>query len=187
MPNHRVEGRVFMQRSEISELQTFLGPEILSYGCSLYLPRFLGEVELIPDPSSRSPLLYAGGTFSERDAKAAFYITSVLGQVLDTDKIKLEEASEFTPDLGMSQKTAFVFGSRSNQVTRWATDKLPTGGFFKFHFEDRWKIECEDGRVFSVPDPSALEKDSYVNQTDYGVVSRLSLPESGDRLFVIAG
>lgn len=176
-----------MEYNEISELQTFLGPEMLSSGCSLYLPKFLGEVELTPDPSSPSPLQYAGGTFSERDAKAAFYITSMLGHVLDSDQIRLEEASEFTPDSGSAQKTAFVFGSRSNQVTMWATDNLPTRRFFKFDFGARWQIRCEDGRVFSVPDPSKLERGSYLNQTDYGVISRLSVPETGDRLFVIAG
>ncbi len=174
-----------MQFTEISDLQTFLGPQILNSGCSLYLPRFLGDVQLTPDPNSPSPLQYAGGTFSERDAKAAFYITSVLGRILDSDQISLEEASNFTP--GPVLKTAFVFGSRSNQVTMWATDSQPTGKFFKFDFGEQWQIRCEDGSVFSIPDPSKLEKGSYLTQTDYGVVSRLSLPGTSDGLFVIAG
>jgi hypothetical protein len=176
-----------MEYSEISELQTFLGPEVLTSGCSLYLPKFFGDVELTHDPVSPSPLQYAGGTFSERDAKAAFYITSILGHVLDSDQIRLEEASKFAPTSGPAQKTAFVFGSRSNQVTIWATDKLPTGKFCKFEFGEQWRIRCADGRVFSVSDPSKLEKGSYANQTDYGVISRLSVPNTGDRLFVIAG
>lgn len=176
-----------MEYSEINELQTFLGPEVLNSGCNLYLPKFLGDVELTPDPGSPSPLQYAGGTFSERDAKAAFYITSILGHVLDSDQIRLEEASKFSPTSVTMQKTAFVFGSRSNQVTMWATDKLPTGKFCKFEFDHHWRIRCADGRVFSVSDPSKLETGAYLNQTDYGVISRLSVPGSGDRLFVIAG
>src|SRR5205807_1711171 len=65
-------------------------------------------------------------------------------------------------------------------------DKLPTR-FFRFLFGEKWEIECEDGRVFSMLDPSALDRHAYVSQTDYGVISRLSVPENGDRLFVIAG
>jgi hypothetical protein len=176
-----------MQQLDIGKLQAFLGSEVMNSGCSLYLPRFLGEVKLTPDPSTISPLEYAGGTFSERDAKAALYVTSILGHVLETDKIHLEEASGFAPVAGFPHKTAFLFGSRSNKVTRWATENLPTRKFFSFEFGAHWKIKCEDGSVFSTPDPSKLAKGLYASQTDYGVVSRLSHPASGEQVFVIAG
>lgn len=176
-----------MQNSEINELQIFLGAGILNSGCGLYLPRFYGNVALAADTGEHPPLQYGGGTYSERDAKAAFYITSVLGHVLDLDKIQLEEASDFTPDAGLAHKTAFLFGSRSNQVTIWATEKLPESGFFKFNFGDRWEIKCKDGTVYSILDPSKLEQGAYKNQTDYGVISRMKVPETGERLFVIAG
>lgn len=177
-----------MEHSEINELQAFLGAGVLSSGCGLYLPRFSGKVALSADHSGvPSPLQYAGGTYSERDAKAAFYITSVLGHILDSDKIRLEEASDFTPDSGLAHKTAFLFGSRSNRVTIWATEKLPESGLFKFKFGETWQIICRDNSVYEMPDPSKLEPGAYANQTDYGVVGRLSMPENEESLFVIAG
>jgi hypothetical protein len=176
-----------MEYGEISELQNFLGAGILNSGCGLYLPRFSGKVALMKDQSASLPLQYMGGTYSERDAKAAFYITSVLGHVLDSDQIRLEEASDFTPDSGLAHSTAFLFGSRSNHMTVWATENLPTRKFFKFDFGAQWEIQCEDGSVFSLPDPSKLEPGAYANETDYGVIGRLSVEESGERFFVIAG
>jgi hypothetical protein len=176
-----------MQQQELNNLQKFLGPEAMNSGCSLYLPKFLGEVKLTPAPNSMSPLGYAGGTFSERDTKAALYITSVLGHVLESDKIQMEEAAEFAPVVGLPHETAFLFGSRSNQVTVWATENLPTRKFFKFEFGSEWKIICEDQRVFSTPDPSKLPRSSYASQNDYGVVARLSHSLTGEKVFVIAG
>jgi hypothetical protein len=176
-----------MEPSEINELQTFLGAGTLNSGCGLYLPRFSGRVALRADASVPLPFQYAGGTYSERDAKAAFYVTSVLGHVLDSDKIRLEEVSEFTPDSGLTHKTAFLFGSRSNRVTTWATESLPESRFFEFEFGELWQIKCKDGSVYSLPDPSKLEQGAYANQTDYGVISRLSLLATGERLFVLAG
>lgn len=176
-----------MENNEINELQSFLGAGVLNSGCGLYLPRFSGRVNLATSTSAPSPLQYAGGTYSERDTKAAFYITSVLGHILDSDKIQLEEVSDFTPDSGLAHKTAFLFGSRSNQVTIWATESLPTSRFFKFEFGDMWRIQCTDGSVYETPDPSKLEQAAYTNQTDYGVICRLSVPETAEPLFVIAG
>lgn len=176
-----------MEYAEISELKTFLGAGILTSGCGLYLPRFSGKVALTADPNSPPSLQYAGGTYSERDARAAFYVTTVLGHILDSDKIRLEEVSEFTPDSGLAHKTAFLFGSRSNRVTRWATANLPESRFFEFEFGERWQIKCKDGSVYSMPDPSKLEPGAYAKQTDYGVVSRLSVPGTLERLFVVAG
>ncbi len=176
-----------MEHSEINELQAFLGAGVLNSGCGLYLPRFSGKVALTADTSAPSPLQYGGSTYSERDARAAFYITSVLGHLLDSDKIQLEEASDFTPDSGLAHKTAFLFGSRSNQVTMWATENLPESALFKFEFGERWQIKCKDGSIYELPDPSKLERGAYANETDYGVISRLTVPETGERLFVIAG
>jgi len=173
-----------MEVQDIAKLQTFLGPNVINLGCSLYLPKFLGSVHLKSDPLPAS-LQYGGETFSERDTKAAFYITSILGQVVDSDKIKLAEASQFVPSALNS--TAFVFGSRSNEVTLWATENLPVRKFFRFEFGNEWKIVCEDGRTFSMKDPSTLNHDSYSTQTDYGVISRISDAASGERVFVIAG
>lgn len=176
-----------MEQTEISELQTFLGAGVLTSGCGLYLPRFSGKVELASDSNAPPSLRYGGGTYSERDAKAAFYVTSVLGHVLDSDKIKLEEVAEFTPASGLAHKTAFLFGSRSNRVTKWATENLPESKFFEFEFGDNWQIKCTNGSVYSMPDPSKLEPGAYASKTDYGVVSRLSASGTGERFFVLAG
>jgi hypothetical protein len=176
-----------MEYSEINDLQAFLGAGILNSGCGLYLPRFSGKVALAAGPSAPLPLQYAGGTYSERDAKAAFYITLVLGHILGSDKIQIEEASDFTPGSGLAHKTAFLFGSRSNQVTIWATENLPTHKFFSFNFGDMWQIKCSNGSIYEIPDPSKLEQGAYTGQTDYGVIGRLSAPENGEHFFVIAG
>ena len=176
-----------MEVQDIAKLETFLGPNIANMGCSLYLPKFRGSVELKQEPYASSTLQYGGETFSERDTKAAFYVTSMLGQVVDSDKIKLEKASRFVPVTPRVNTTAFVFGSRSNQVTLWATENLPVRKFFTFKFGEKWEIICEDGQTFSMTDPSTLSHDSYETQTDYGVVSRISDPLSGERVFVIAG
>jgi hypothetical protein len=176
-----------MQQQDMTNLQKFLGSEAMASGCALYLPRFLGEVNLSTAPGSTVSLQYTGGTFSERDSKAALYITSVLGHVLESDQIKMEEASEFAPVVGLPHKTAFLFGSRSNQITVWATENLPIRKFFRFQFGPDWKIICEDQREFSTSDPSKLTKDSYASQLDYGVVARLSQATAGEKVFVIAG
>jgi hypothetical protein len=181
------KGKIFMDYSKINELQEFLGANILTHGCNLYLPKFQGKVVSTTGSGGALPLQYPGGTYSERDAKAALHITSVLGQVLDSDKINLENTSEFTPSFDLFHKTAFLFGSRSNNLTIWATQNLPANKFFKFVFGDRWEIQCENGPTYSLPDPSKLERGEYANQTDYGVISRLTVPESNERLYVIAG
>lgn len=172
---------------DTAKLQTFLGPEVLTSGCSLYLPKFAGNVYLADDSSSPTSFTYPGRTFSERDTKAALYITSVLGHILDSDKIELKETSSFAPVGGLPNKTAFLFGSRSNEVTIWATENLPTRKFFSFRFGDNWEIVCENGITYSTPDPSTLSRDSYGSQTDYGVVARISDPAGEDQVFVIAG
>src|SRR5688572_15925109 len=127
-----------MQQQDILKLQAFLGSDLITSGCSFYLPKFLGKTNLVEAAGSNLPLSYAGATFSERDTKAALYITSVLGHVLETDKISLEEASGFAPIAGLPHKTAFLFGSRSNQVTMWCIENLPIRKFFRFKFEDDW-------------------------------------------------
>jgi len=176
-----------MEYSNTNELQEFLGANILNHGCNLYLPRFLGEVVSTTSSSAALPLQYPGGTYSERDAKAAFHITSVLGQVLDSGKISFENISDFTPSFDLLHKTAFLFGSRSNNLTIWATENIPANKFFKFVFGDTWEIQCENGKTYSMPDPSKLDRGQYTNQTDYGVISKLSVPGSEEHLFVIAG
>lgn len=172
---------------DTANLQTFLRSEVLTSGCSLYLPKFTGNVILEDDSSPTVGLTYPGRTFSDRDTKAALYITSVLGQVLESDKIELKETSGFEPVGGLPDKTAFLFGSRSNEITIWATENLPTRKFFTFRFNDNWEIVCEDGKTFSTPDPSALSRDSYSSQTDYGVVARISDSAGEEQVFVIAG
>lgn len=172
---------------DTANLQTFLGPEVLTSGCSLYLPKFAGMVHLADDSIPPVSFSYPGGTFSERDTKAALYITSVLGHILESDKIEVKETSGFVPTAGLPDKTAFLIGSRSNEVTIWATEHLPTRKFFTFRFGANWEIVAEDETIFSTPDPSTLSRDAYGNQTDYGVVARISDSAGEEQVFVIAG
>jgi hypothetical protein len=172
-----------MDLNEITTLKKFLGDAILQKGCGLYLPKFSGPVELKSDQNSPVPLVYPGNTFSDRDAKSALHVSSLLGHVLDPDKIQLKDATSFSTN-GTPQ-TFFLFGSRSNQATMWVIDQLATRKLFRFNFGAEWQIICEDKKVFSIHDPSQLGRGEYEDKTDWGVVGRLSGQQG--TAFVIAG
>ena len=172
-----------MNSNDITTLRKFLGGEALEKGCSLYLPKFSGKVELKSDQNATSPLKYAGDTFSERDVKSAHYVTTVLGHILDTNQIQVKEPAAFSEDV--EQQTSFLFGSRSNLATQWAIENFVAAKLFSFEFGAEWRIKCEDGKVFSLADPSQLDRGAYESRTDYGVIGRMSGPKNS--VFVIAG
>ena len=172
-----------MNPNDIPILKSFLGDTVLTKGCGLYLPKFSGPVELKSDQNAPAPLVYPGYTFSDRDAKSALHVASLLGHILDPDKISLKEASNFSPN--GSAQTVFLFGSRSNQATMWAVQNLGKRKLFRFQFGLDWQIIGEGHEVFSIPDPSQLARGEYASRTDWGVVGRLSGPQG--TAFVFAG
>mgnify|MGYP000583698694 CR=1 FL=1 len=165
-----------MQANEYTELRSFIGSTSVNAGCNLFLPAFSGPVSL-----SQPALQYPGGIFSERDAKSALYVSSLLGQVFEYDQVQVEEAKNNPLPIG----TSFLFGSRSNQITQWVLQNQVGSKLFNFNYGADWQIVGKDGRVFSLTDPSTLSRAAYEQKTDYGVVSRVSTFEG--QCFVIAG
>lgn len=163
-----------MSPLETGELRKFLGAGTLS---RVVVPRFTGPVALEQDD-----LHYPGNTFSDRDARAAMYVASLLGCVIKSDRIRIE-----APDAANALNNngpCFLIGSRSNSVTLrvLANEAAP---LFSFQFGESWTISTRDGTQYSLPDPSLLDRSAYTAQTDYGVVARLH--GQGHRQFVIAG
>lgn len=175
-----------MIEAQTAHLRSFLGADAPDANCALYLPEFHGTVDLTVRADSGSGLRYPGRTVSERDARAAFHVSSLLGHVLGPDRIHLGRATDFEPSAEGPQ-AAFLFGSRSNLATQRAIEALGTDSLIRFEFGEVWRIRCRDGSTFSLPDPSKLDRGAYEQQTDYGVVARLRDPGSQRRVFLIAG
>ena len=153
--------------------------------CVLYLPQFRGDVLLDAGLAQGFPLHYPGNTYSRRDARAAFYITSLLSGVLDPENISVENATANSVLPGPGQ-TAFLFGSRSNILTQRVAETTELRRLFRFEFGPWWNIVF-GGEVFSIPDPSQLGEDSYRLHTDYGVISRSFDPTTQAVSFILAG
>jgi hypothetical protein len=170
-------------------LAGFLGVHKEDEEAILFLPRFAGTVKLESQGSGALSLRYPGHTFSERDTRAAFSVQALLGSVLDPSHIRLEDASGTDPSRidALGAKTVFLFGSRSNPLTQWAlADRAPTK-FFELEFGDNWTIRTQDGKTFSVPDPSQLKEEEYRLHQDFGVVARFFDGRLRTSFFVLAG
>lgn len=182
-----------MTAIETQELRRFFGLDPTAQECRLYLPIFSGPASLVTGltssvrtstPHPGPALLYPGHTFADRDARAASYISSVLSHAVKLDGIQWEEAGAFAPD---RSGTMFLFGSRSNQATEWATRDSALGKFFRFEFGRAWSIRSSSKLAFSLPAPDALSSEEYEKQTDFGVVGRYRNPTVRSSVFVIAG
>jgi hypothetical protein len=166
-----------------NQLAEFLALSPESGRCVLYLPQFRGDALLDAGRAEAFPLHYPGNTHSQRDARAAFYVTSLVSRILDPENISVENATtdSVLPDPG---QTAFLFGSRSNVLTQRVAETTELRRLFRFDFGPFWKIEF-GGEVFAVPDPSQLDEDSYQLQTDYGLIARSF--DSRQAAFILAG
>lgn len=170
------------------ELAEFLEATSAGGEFVLCLPQFTGTVEMDAPGQGIAPLRYAGHTFSERDTRAAFSVHALLSSIFEAGRIRLENAASYDPRCSVTgNRTVFLFGSRSNPVTLWATTERAPHKFFQFDFGLAWSIRCEDGGVFSTPDPSRLDDRGYRSHTDYGVVARFLDPEARTNFFVLAG
>jgi hypothetical protein len=127
-------------------------------------------------------LRYPGRAFADRDARAAFYVTSILSRAVDCNNIRWEEAATYTPG---QPGTVFLFGSRSNQATQWATGPSNLGKFIQFDFGRQWSIRARND-VFSLSAPDKLSREQYEQKTDYGVIGRF-WGIDGSAVFLIAG
>src|SRR5262245_55632301 len=120
----------------MSTLQEFLGVGANSR-CRLVLPHFRGPAVLASD-SCDPPLAYRGPVFAERDTRAAFYVRTLLQDVVDPNHIDVEAADAGELPLG---GPAFLFGSRSNAATIELLKQQPWP-LVAFEFGAEWTIHC---------------------------------------------
>lgn len=165
--------------AEMADLRSFLGRSPSSLKCQLFLPHFRGTAVLDTNGIAAPPLSYRGSTFTERDSRAAFYVQSLLSQIVDPDDIEIQPA---VPHQAITA-TAFLFGSKSNQVTQ-SVLQGPNQRLFWFEFGKEWKIHCS-GLEFSIPDPSTLSPATYDDLDDYGTVARFA--SATGSVFIIGG
>jgi hypothetical protein len=159
-----------------SALWSFLGSPPK---CQLFLPYFKGPVLLEKNGEATPQLAYRGSMFAERDSRAAFYVHSLVAQVIGPEDIEIQPA---VPHQTITS-TAFLFGSKSNLVTANILQR-PGPQLFRFEFGTNWEIHCS-GSVFSIPDPSVIAPSLYDNLDDYGVISRLGTATGS--VFIIGG
>lgn len=175
---------------EFHEVRQFFGLDQEETECHLFLPLFRGPAGLESKPATlpnlrHIPFRYHGHTFADRDAKAAAFITSILsGCGVGLESIHWKEVGAFAPG---RPGTVFLFGSRSNEATIWATAAATLGRFVQFDFGRQWSIRGAGAQVFSLPAPTGLSSANYEQQTDYGVLGRFRDPEANTYVFLIAG
>jgi len=170
----------------LKQLRKFLGWTAAQHGCELFLPKFRCGAKLTDPKEEDSSFRYPGSTFSERDTRAAFHVSSLISNIVDSERIHLKDSSSFLPEKAKA-KVCFVFGSRSNRAAIWVAEHLARDNFFHFKFGRFWKIHCVNSDVYSIPDPSTLDVESYIGTTDYGVIGRFSEPKTHIKFFLIAG
>jgi len=123
---------------------------------------------------------------AERDARSAMHVIRLIANAVD-----LASDLEFpTPDEFMHQNSreriGVVFGSRSNHALPWVEAEAHLEDLVRFEFGTDWAIVGNDGRRFTIRDPSTLSREEYAASTDYGVVARTTNLRLGS-VFLVAG
>jgi hypothetical protein len=148
------------------------------FGCSLENPAHLwGTLD--------KSFGYPSATVAERDARSAFHVMRAVGGAVGDKAIAFTEPHEFVKH-SEGTRTAFIFGSRSNEAVGWLLAHARDPSLVRFEFGEKWTIIAR-GDEFSIADPSKLTREEYVSRTDYGVVARLSLRARPGPAFLIAG
>lgn len=170
------------------EIAHFLAPNHHLSGIDFCLPRFAGN------RSSPLRLAVAQGdqfgypslALAERDARSAMHVISLLGCAPEiSSDLQFRTPEEFG-DHPQDDRVRVLFGSRSNHALRSLMEESQLGELVKFEFGEEWAIVGQDGRRFSISDPSKLDRLRYENSTDYGVVARVSDQERRS-VFLVAG
>lgn len=170
-------------------LRDFLSVSSSNICIDLCLPVFeSGGGTLLKGSVSADTFRYPSETLATRDVRSAFYIQRLLSQEFTNDRFRLLSPNEFVRsyEIENGDRIGFMFGSRSNEALKETAVRTRLDRLVKLHFDDRWEIEGQDGRKFSIRDPSKLSREEYVSQTDYAVISRVHDP-SGHPIFLIAG
>jgi hypothetical protein len=171
-----------------TDIRSFLRAGERSSGFDFCLP-FFGASLASPAPLSGAAgesFGYPSSTFAERDARSALHVMHAVSAASSDEEIEFTPPRKFM-ERPAGTRTAFVFGSRSNEAAQWLLNLVDEPGLVSFEFGDSWAIIGADGRRFSIPDPSQLDRESYAALTDYGVVARLSPPGRNGAVFLIAG
>lgn len=152
----------------------------------LVLPKFDGALKL----KGTDQFIYPGEAYSDRDTKSAFHISNLLTKYLDFNNINLKDTADFDFSTTAS-KLVFVFGSKSNIITRNILTNYSVQEPFTLAYGDKWTIHSKrSGKDYSIDNPAKMSNTNYEAITDYGIISRYSHVPGQDAdktTFVIAG
>jgi len=148
---------------------------------ALCLPRFTGTQR------AADGFVYPGFVHADRDVRCAHEVERLAAATgLETDFIAPEDAAVAVADQEFS-KSLFVFGSRSNAALNMVLTVTSLKKLVTFSFSGRdWAIKTRDGRTYSIKDPSSLDRDTYVNSIDFGVVAAVR-DVNRPPVFILAG
>jgi hypothetical protein len=177
----------------MSALSAFLAPQppLSPLVADLCLPEFNGTLESplgVLDSHGDATYGYPSVAFANRDVKSAFYVQSLLTQHFDQSSIHVLSPQDFLNANVSADPTRLgvLIGSRSNSALAKAANAANLERLVKFEFGPTWSIVGQDGRRFSISDPSKLSREHYESLTDYCVIARIQ-SSGGGPLFVIAG
>jgi hypothetical protein len=172
----------------IPEIDQFLDPHRRASGFDFCLPRFAG--------SRQKPLRLAGSpdkefgfpsvALAERDARSAMHVISLLGCASGISEDVEFCAPEDFAGADREGRVRVLFGSRSNRALDSIMEEAGLRDLIQFQFGAEWTIIGQDGRRFSLRDPSTLDREEYVSLTDYGVIARVSDAKQNS-VFLVAG
>jgi hypothetical protein len=114
------------------------------------------------------------------------HVISLLGCAPEiSSDLQFRTPEEFG-DHRQDDRVRVLFGSRSNHALQSLMEESRLGELVKFEFGEEWAIVGQDGRRFSISDPSKLDRLQYESSTDYGVVARVGDQERRSG-FLVAG
>ena len=175
--------------TNLDALRNFLAIGSPEDKVDLCLPVFESEAGVtLKRPQSVDAFRYASETLASRDVKSAFHVQRLLDQQGTAAAVNLCSPEEFLRAYeGIDgNRVGFLFGSRSNEALKKTALRTRLDRLVKLSFGLRWRITGQDGRDFSIPDPSKLPRDDYASHTDYAVVARVR-DAAGRPIFLIAG
>lgn len=128
------------------------------------LPQFEGFV------ATSDGLTYRGQVRASRDVNAARHISELAFEAgADISYIAPHDG-----DVTVTQPsgTLVMFGSRSNVATNSFMSRRSRSNIVRFEYgAAEWSIHTQTGHRYAISDPSKLDRDTYANATDYGIVA----------------
>lgn len=170
------------------EIARFLAPHQYLSGVDFCLPRFAGDrsAPLRLAVAADDKFSYPSLALAERDARSAMHVIGLLGCASGISEEVEFRAPEDFADQDRDDRVRVLFGSRSNQALTSLMEEAHLAELVRFEFAEEWAIVGQDGRRFSIRDPSTLDRSEYESSTDYGVVARLTSAKKRS-VFLVAG